>query len=63
MTFLIKEKIYTHAATKVKLPQYALYIDINGKNIYDYLLDTLELAKEVALKEFQVPLNAWKQVE
>jgi len=63
MNFIIKEKTYTNARTKEQLPQYALYIYIDGKDTYDYLLDSLYLAKNCALKEFQVPLDAWTQVD
>ena len=41
---------------------YYLYVWENGRGLYDYLQDTLEIAKNVALKKFQVPLTDWKQV-
>ena len=30
---------------------------------YDYLQDTLEIAKRFAFEKFQVPISAWQQVE
>ena len=44
---------------------YYLYI-YEGKNTrctYDYLQDTLDIAKSFAVKNFQVPLDAWQQVD
>jgi len=43
--FVIEQKIYINAKTKEKLPQYKIYIYINGVDTYDYLLDSLKLAK------------------
>ncbi len=42
---------------------YYFYANEDETNIYDDLQDTLEVAKEVALEEFGVPIDSWKQVE
>ena len=44
------------------LPKVGFYLyvyDSNGKNTYDYLQDTLQMAKECALEEFGVPIDSW----
>ena len=35
----------------------------NGKVIYDYLQDDLDMAMRCARDEFGVPMDAWKKVE
>lgn len=35
----------------------------NGEGFDDSHQDTLALAQEIAFEDFQVPLNAWKQIE
>lgn len=42
---------------------YYLYVYEGDVDIYDFLQDTLEIAKRQALEDFGVPLDAWKQVE
>ncbi|MFO1242907.1 MAG: hypothetical protein U1E36_06875 [Rickettsiales bacterium] len=42
---------------------YYLYVWEGEKNTFDYLQDTLDIAKRQALEDFGVPLNVWKQVE
>lgn len=42
---------------------YYLYVYENGKNIYDYLQDTFEIAVDQAADQFGVPKDAWKQVD
>jgi hypothetical protein len=42
---------------------YYLYVYIDGKDTYDYLQDTLEIAMEQAQEQFGVPLDAWEKVE
>jgi hypothetical protein len=39
-----------------------LYVYENGQCIRDYLQDTLILAKDMAFEDFQVPHEAWKQL-
>jgi hypothetical protein len=41
---------------------YYLYVYENDFCKYDYLQDTLQFAKEEALEEFGVPLDAWQEV-
>jgi hypothetical protein len=38
-----------------------LYVFENEDCIYDYLQNTLEITKEFALQEFNVPITAWKK--
>lgn len=33
-----------------------------GKGLYDYLQDSLEIAKRFAFQRFGVPLDAWREV-
>ena len=40
-----------------------LYIYEGEKCIQDTLQDTVEMCKEVALEDFDVPLNGWKEVK
>ncbi len=42
---------------------YYLYVYEGEKDIYDYLQDTLQFAKEQALEQFGVPLSAWRRIE
>lgn len=42
---------------------YYIYINVNGVNKYDYLQDTLEQTKSFAFRKFQVPLDAWTEVD
>lgn len=39
------------------------YVFEDGKCIYDTLQDTLEIAIECALEEFNVPKEAWEKIE
>jgi hypothetical protein len=39
---------------------YYLYIYSGDKCIYDYLQDSVEMCKEFALEDFNVPLNSWE---
>jgi hypothetical protein len=39
---------------------YYLYVFDGDKCLYDYLLDTLEVAIERALKQFDVPKASWR---
>ena len=38
-----------------------LYVYENGKCIYDYLQDSIEMCKEFALEEFEIPLENWNE--
>jgi hypothetical protein len=38
-----------------------LYVYENGRDICDYLQDTLDNAKHLAFKKCHVPYDAWKQ--
>ncbi len=42
---------------------YYLYVWENGRGIEDDLQDTLEWAMTVAFESYQVPKDAWRQVE
>ena len=42
---------------------YYLYVFEGGRCVFDYLQDTLDLALEKALREFQIPKDSWKSVE
>ncbi len=60
------EKQRLHDITNnIYLDGYYLYVYEGNKEpcIRDYLQDTLEVAKEQALEEFNIPLNAWVQIE
>lgn len=37
-----------------------LYIYENEQCIYDYLQDNIEMCKEFAFEEFNVPIDSWK---
>lgn len=39
-----------------------LYIYHDGKGIYDYLQDSWEICKELALEYFGVPIDSWKEI-
>ncbi|MDR1054432.1 MAG: hypothetical protein LBL90_01055 [Prevotellaceae bacterium] len=36
-----------------------LYVYENERCIYDYLQDDIEMCKEFAFEEFNVPMNSW----
>jgi len=38
-----------------------LYVYENGKCIKDYLQDTLEIVKNIALENYNVPLDIWQE--
>lgn len=40
-----------------------LYVYENDKCIRDYLQDTLDIALEMALGDFQVPKESWKRID
>lgn len=40
-----------------------LYVFKDGVCVADHLQDTLEIALEAALEDYDVPKEAWKQVE
>lgn len=40
---------------------YYIYVYQGEKMIYDYLQDTLAIAKDFAEEKFGVPANAWKE--
>lgn len=40
-----------------------LYVFENGECIRDHLQDTLEIAIESALEDYDVPKDAWRKVE
>jgi hypothetical protein len=42
---------------------YYLYVWADGKGVRDDLQDTLEQSMHVALKDYGVPLTAWKLIE
>ena len=42
---------------------YYLYVYENGVDICDHLHDTLEISKEVAFKWYNVPMDAWREVD
>jgi hypothetical protein len=39
-----------------------LYVYDGDKCVYDCLQDTIEICKEVAFEEFQVPLGSWQEI-
>ena len=46
-------------------PEVGFYLYIINKNTqegFDYLLDSIELAKKYALDNFSVPLDSWKEI-
>ena len=40
-----------------------LYVFENGNCIQDHLQDTLEIAIETAMEDYDVPKDAWREVE
>ena len=40
-----------------------LYVYDGDKCVYDCLQDNIELCKEVAHEEYQVPLDSWEKLE
>jgi hypothetical protein len=40
-----------------------LYVYENGRCVRDHLQDTLDLAIELALKDYLVPKESWKRVD
>ena len=40
---------------------YLYVFDTDSVNIQEYLQDTVQACKEIALKEFDVPLDAWQE--
>lgn len=47
------------------LPDVGAYLRIyeNGKDIADYLQDSVEACKDFALEDFGVPMDAWSEIE
>lgn len=62
MRFVIEETTLQDIKTGEKVKNYYVYVWENGRGVYDYLQDTLDLAKGFAFRKFQVPLDAWTQV-
>ncbi len=42
---------------------YYLFVFENGRDLYDYMQDELEIAIDFAFSKFGVPKEAWRQVE
>jgi len=57
-----QQKLHSLIAGKPDQSGFYIYVYENDRDVYDYLQDTLEIAKGFCLKEFNVPLDAWKQI-
>ena len=39
-----------------------LYVYDNDSCIKDYLQDSIDICKKIALEDYQVPLDSWKEI-
>jgi hypothetical protein len=62
MSFVIKGFTSRDIISGIPVEGYYIYVYENGRNVYDYLQDSLEQAKDFAFRKFQVPTSAWKQI-
>ena len=64
LSFIIKKEILYNMTDNKEVVAYYLYVyDESGFCFFDDMQDTLQWAKTVALEDFHVPMDAWKQVE
>lgn len=61
---IIKEEEFHNLTDNTYVDWYYLFVyeNDNPEPVWDDLQDTLEAAKEIALEELSIPLNAWVQV-
>ncbi|MDD5585621.1 MAG: hypothetical protein PHY92_01520 [Alphaproteobacteria bacterium] len=43
--------------------EYTLYVYENDRPVYHTHQDALDIVQEIAFEKYQVPLDAWKQVD
>lgn len=60
---IVKEWFTNIIASEPGQYGYYFYVYENGRNTYDYLQDTLEIAMEQAFEQFAVPYEAWRKVK
>lgn len=59
----VYEDIYTDVSTNISTTHYRLDVWRDGVGVEDQLQDSFEITLRCALEDYDIPLDAWKQVE
>ena len=61
--YTIEAEEFTDDNTHEKMIWYYVYAWTNKGAEFDYLQDTLDMAKKCALDEFGIPVDSWKELK